>query len=278
MIAWSGLPRHITTGVPDLLGPRQRRCRRACAVAALTAGVLLVLAAPAAAHVGNPGGGSGSLFQPGSPTGLTATAVSDSEVNLSWTVPDSSVAGYNIYDGTSSNGESSTPVNSDIVTGTTFSVTGLSSGTTYYFYVTAVDRANNESDPSDEAQVTTRPARAQQGSPVGPGAPAGPTGNSSKPWQTIVPLAIIPLVIGGAALMVRRRRRSRSASVPQPHTQASPGPGIHAGAGSSIQAVPHVGPPGVVSIHATGTEAMYTVRIEPHPGSASIAIEEAPRR
>ena len=48
-----------------------------------------------------------------------------------------SVTSYNIYAGTSSGGESA--VGSSSVTSDT--VTGLTSGTTYYFYVTAVDRS-----------------------------------------------------------------------------------------------------------------------------------------
>jgi hypothetical protein len=65
---------------------------------------------------------------PGAPTGLTATP-GDSQVNLSWDAPSDSgaspVTGYNIYEGTSSGGESSTPVNSSPVTGTSYTVTGL---------------------------------------------------------------------------------------------------------------------------------------------------------
>jgi len=42
--------------------------------------------------------------------------------------------------------------------------------------------------------------------------------------------------------------------------------------------VPHVGPPQVVSIYATGTEAACTVRIESHPGTGITTIEETPPR
>jgi subtilisin-like proprotein convertase family protein len=77
---------------------------------------------------------------PGSPTALTATA-SDSEVTLNWTAPanigGSPVTSYNIYQGTSSGGE--TLLHSTGTTSTTFTSTGLTNGTTYYFKVTAVN-------------------------------------------------------------------------------------------------------------------------------------------
>ena len=76
---------------------------------------------------------------PGEPTGLTATA-GDGTVTLVWAAPASDggspVTGYNVYQGTSPGGESGTPVNgSSLVTATTYQVTGLTNGTTYYFMV-----------------------------------------------------------------------------------------------------------------------------------------------
>ena len=62
-----------------------------------------------------------------------------SQVDLSWTAPTSGspATSYNIYEGTSTGGESADP--SQGTTGTSVSVTGLAAGTTYYFQVTAVD-------------------------------------------------------------------------------------------------------------------------------------------
>ncbi len=99
---------------------------------------------------------------PGAPTGLTATP-GDSQVNLSWDGPGDSgaspVTGYNIYEGTSSGDESSTPVNSSPVTGTSYTVTGLTDGTPYYFEVTAVN-ADGEGPASGEASATPQGAQA----------------------------------------------------------------------------------------------------------------------
>jgi hypothetical protein len=101
------------------------------------------------------------------PAGLTAAA-GDGQVTLSWTAPASDggspVTGYNVYKGTTSGGETG-PANGTLVTATGYKVTGLVNGTTYYFRVTAVNKAG-ESKPSVEAKAV----------PVGaPGVPAGLT-------------------------------------------------------------------------------------------------------
>ena len=105
---------------------------------------------------------------PGAPTGLTATA-GDAKVTLTWTAPGSGgapISGYNVYLGTSPSGEAAAPVNrASLVTATSYKVTGLVNGTTYYFRVTAVNRVG-EGQRSNEVKAV----------PVGvPGAPAGLT-------------------------------------------------------------------------------------------------------
>jgi fibronectin type 3 domain-containing protein len=80
-----------------------------------------------------------------SPTGLHVTAVGSSLVSLSWTAPDASPSQYNIYAGTNS-GEESQVGSSGV---TSYTVTGLGSGTTYYFDVTAVYQSCLEDTCSD---------------------------------------------------------------------------------------------------------------------------------
>jgi Fibronectin type III domain len=89
---------------------------------------------------------------------------------------------------------------------------------------------------------------------VGSGTPAG-----SLPLLIAVAAAVI--VVAAAATLAVRRRRLRS----------RPSPAADLG----VRAVPHAGPPVTVRVHATGTGATHTVRIEPHPGASVTTIEES---
>ena len=93
--------------------------------------------------------------RPGAPTGLTAIA-GDSQVTLSWSPPPGGppVSGYDIYRGTSPGGETGTPINTSRVQATTYTVTGLTNGTTYYFVVKAVNHAGQQGPPSSEVSAT----------------------------------------------------------------------------------------------------------------------------
>src|SRR5262249_14453006 len=80
---------------------------------------------------------------PGAPAGLTATP-GNSKVTLAWTPPASGgapITGYIIYEGTSPGGETGTPVNGSPVTANSYTITGLTNGTTYYFEVAAANAA-----------------------------------------------------------------------------------------------------------------------------------------
>jgi len=93
-----------------------------------------------------------STLQP--PTGLTASA-GNRVVSLSWTAS-SGATSYNIYRGTSAGGENTTAAKTGI-TGTTFTDTGLSNGTTYFYKVATVN-AGGTSGLSSEAAA--KPASA----------------------------------------------------------------------------------------------------------------------
>src|SRR3989344_5769691 len=85
---------------------------------------------------------------PTTPTGLTATAVSSSQINLAWAASTDNVgvAGYNVYRNGAYIGN--TPTNS-------YSSTGLSSGTTYTYTVDAYDVAGMSSPKSASVSATT---------------------------------------------------------------------------------------------------------------------------
>jgi parallel beta-helix repeat protein len=87
---------------------------------------------------------------PPAPTGLTATAVSSGQINLSWTASSGAMS-YNVKRATVSGGPYTTIPTG--VTITTYSDTGLTGGTTYYYVVSAVN-AGGESTNSNEASAT----------------------------------------------------------------------------------------------------------------------------
>jgi fibronectin type 3 domain-containing protein len=89
---------------------------------------------------------------PPAPTNLGGTA-GNAQVTLTWTAA-SGATSYNIYRGTSSGGESSSPIATG-VTGTTLTDTGLSNGTTYFYKVAAIN-SSGTSPLSSEASATPR--------------------------------------------------------------------------------------------------------------------------
>lgn len=91
----------------------------------------------------------------GSPqtVGLTGTGIPD--VILNWGAsPSSGVMGYDVYRGTASGGESTTPLNSTPIEGTTYVDDTVTPGTTYYYILRSIGPNGVESAPSNEATAT----------------------------------------------------------------------------------------------------------------------------
>jgi predicted alpha-1,2-mannosidase len=93
---------------------------------------------------------------PGQPRHLVAEP-GDGQATLSWAAAFTATS-YYIYRGVSPGGEDATPVATG-VTGTTYTDTGLTHDTTYYYFVTAVN-AQGEGPASNEAVGTPEPAPA----------------------------------------------------------------------------------------------------------------------
>ena len=94
----------------------------------------------------------GDLVPPLEPTGLVASA-GDGQISLDWNdnlEPD--LAGYNVF--RSTDGVSFAQVNGGLVVPSAFTDTGLTNGTTYFYYTTAVDLVGNESAASGVASAT----------------------------------------------------------------------------------------------------------------------------
>jgi hypothetical protein len=104
-------------------------------------------------------GGGGDTTPPSQVTGLTATAASSTQIDLSWNPNPTAdgVASYNIYRGTTAGFTvipGTTPPTATSNTNS-YSNTGLTQSTTYYFRVAAVDAAGNIGLPSSESSATT---------------------------------------------------------------------------------------------------------------------------
>jgi fibronectin type 3 domain-containing protein len=95
---------------------------------------------------------------PSAPTGLTATASSSSAIGLSWSAvtppANCTISSYSVYGGTTAN---PTTLIAGGLTGTTYSNTGLTASTEYYYVVKAVD-ADGASAASAQANATTQAA------------------------------------------------------------------------------------------------------------------------
>ena len=70
------------------------------------------------------------------PTGLTAQAASQNSIQLNWTDNNTGETGYEVYRSTSNSG-GFTKITTTAANATTFTSTGLSAGTTYYFRIRA---------------------------------------------------------------------------------------------------------------------------------------------
>jgi fibronectin type 3 domain-containing protein len=105
---------------------------------------------------------------PSVPTGLIATPVSQTQINLSWSASTdtggSGLAGYKIYRGGTQAGTSTT---------TSYSDSGLTAGTTYSYKVAAYDVAGNVSAQSSQVSAKTLDT-------TPPSVPTGLTGSAAS--------------------------------------------------------------------------------------------------
>jgi endoglucanase len=127
---------------------------------------------------------------PAAPTGLTATALSVSQVALKWTPIAASGATYNVYFGTTS-GSTATLLASGL-TSASYQANNLNCCTLYYFTVKAVFGGNMS---AASAQVSARTST--------PPAPAAPTGlNAVAASTTLINLGWVASATVGVAYTV----------------------------------------------------------------------------
>jgi hypothetical protein len=117
----------------------------------------------------------GPVQAPSAPTNLAATA-GNQQVSLTWT-SSASATSYNIYRSLTSGGEGSTPYKTGVTTNS-FTDTGLTNGTTYYYQVTAVNSGGESQKSSEVSAKPTAPASV----------PAAPTNLKATPSDKQVAL------------------------------------------------------------------------------------------
>jgi hypothetical protein len=92
---------------------------------------------------------------PESPQTVSLSGTGAHDVFLSWSASTSSgVVGYNVYRGTTPGGESSTPLNSTPISGTSYVDETVTAGTTYYYVVKAVNGSGEQSAASAETEAS----------------------------------------------------------------------------------------------------------------------------
>ena len=155
---------------------------------------------------------------PGAPRTLTATG-GNAQVELSWSAPSSdggsAITGYDVFEGTSSGKESPTPVNgSTLITATSYTVSGLTNGTTYYFTVKALNSVGSSTASNQASATPAGPVKGPAPAPpqavaIGTGPPQAPSGRSPL---LPVGIAMVGLGAGGVAVeeVLRRRARRRA--------------------------------------------------------------------
>ena len=149
----------------------------------------LVIAAGCAASAifkmdgtGSVGGNCGAdNLSPTLPAGLTATPVSSTQINLSWTASTDNVGvtGYKVYRGGVLVGNPTT---------TSYNDTGLTASTSYSYTVAACDAVNNCSAQSSSVSAATMPATISSNIAL---ASAGAVASASSTYSNAYPLAAV---------------------------------------------------------------------------------------
>jgi len=117
------------------------------------------------------------VVDPSTPSGLSATAVSASQINLSWTDNSGLEDSYKVERATASGGPW-TEIATTAANATTYASTGLSGGTTYYYRVRAYDGQLGNSAYSGTASATTEVSGA-------PSITSQPAGKTVDPGATV---------------------------------------------------------------------------------------------
>ncbi len=133
---------------------RARGHKAAAFTALLVLGSLTLGASAAQAQMRAPAAQPAACAIPGPPAGDELTANYDSSITITWPAS-AGAASYNLYRGTSSGGEGSTPIAS--TTSTTYTDKNLSSTPVYFYQITAVNSCGESARTPEDASKTPPP-------------------------------------------------------------------------------------------------------------------------
>jgi len=155
------------------------------------------------------------------PTGVTIGTATTSSLVVSWGAPSATggaaISAYTVLYATSASGPWST---ASAGTTTTATVSGLTSGTTYFVKVEAANSAG-----------TGNPSSAVQGKTGGsaPGSSSGGLSGGSWLWIAVAVIVVVAVVLLALAMMMRRKKSSPTAPGMAPGGSGSPPPGAAGG-------------------------------------------------
>ncbi|HXQ93935.1 MAG TPA: fibronectin type III domain-containing protein, partial [Thermoplasmata archaeon] len=155
------------------------------------------------------------------PTGVTIGTATTSSLVVSWGAPSATggaaISAYTVLYATSSSGPWSTAAAG---TTTTATVSGLTSGTTYFVKVEAANSAG-----------TGNPSAPVQGKTGGsaPGSSSGGLSGGSWLWIAVAAIVVVALVVLALAMMMRRKKTGPTAPGMAPGGPGAPPPGAAGG-------------------------------------------------
>jgi hypothetical protein len=157
---------------------------------------------------------------PATPTGLTvAVGTAEKTLELTWDVNTDDAIGYNVYRSDSATG-TFTKLNSALLTDTSYTDSGLEFDTEYFYKISAVDNATNESPQSTTVSGTTAAETPDDGD--------GDDDDGGVPWILLLIPIIIVVVLLLMYLMMKKKKPEEEAAPVEEKKELPPPPGAKA--------------------------------------------------
>jgi hypothetical protein len=153
---------------------------------------------------------------PATPTGLTvAVGTAEKTLVLTWSANTDDAIGYNVYRSDTATG-TFTKLNTALITDTTYTNTGLEFETEYFYKITAVDNATNESPQTTAVSGTTAAETDGDGD--------GDDKDDEVPWVLLLIPIIIVVVLLLMYLMMKKKKPAEEAAPVEEEKELPPPP------------------------------------------------------